>query len=103
MLSRLAAMLVVLGLVQRYLPSRGVGFENMTPMSGVRLVPGDTPLPSGCGLLMTAAQCPTGPCAALPQLLTLFAELPNAPIAIEFNGRFYDRTPPPPEPPPPQA
>ena len=103
MLRRLTAMIGLVGLVLAYRPSPSNGCDSAGPMPGAMLQPAGAPLPDACGQPMTAAPCPTGPCAALPQTLTLFVDTPDAPIAIEFIGRFHNRTPPPPEPPPPQA
>lgn len=103
MLRRLATLIVLAGFVQGVRPSPSKECSGMVPMPGAILHPTGALLPGACGQPMTAARCPTGPCAALPQLLALFVDTPNVPIAIEFVGRFHNRTPPPPEPPPPQA
>jgi hypothetical protein len=102
MLRRLAAVLVLSGFAQISLPGPSTGCERMLP-SGAMVLSLGASLPGACGQPMTAAPCPTGPCAALPQTLAPFADTSNAPIAIQFIGRFHTRTPPPPEPPPPQA
>jgi hypothetical protein len=103
MFRRLTAVLVLALLVQGYLPSPSTECSSMAPISGAVLHAMGVPLPGACGQAMTTAQCPTGPCAALPQTPAPFVDTPNVPLAIEFTGRFHDRTPPPPEPPPPQA
>jgi len=101
MLRRFTVVLLLAGLVQGYRPSPGTGCESMTPMSSAMLLPTGVTLPGACGQAMS--QCPTGPCAALPQALAHFAISSNAPIPIEFIAHFHNRAPPPPEPPPPQA
>jgi len=103
MLRRLSAVLILAGLVLGYRLSPSTGCERMAPMSGAMLLATGPTLPGACGQAMIAAQCPTGPCAALPQVLSGFSETPPAPITIDFAGLFYSWTPPPPEPPPPQA
>jgi len=75
----------------------------MMPTSGAVLLPAGASVPDACGQAMTLAQCPTGSCAALPQVFADFSATPPAPITIEFFGSFRGHTPPPPEPPPPQA
>ena len=72
-------------------------------MTGAMLLPAGTPTAAGCGPTMTPAQCPTGVCAAPPQVLVSFTESPRTPVAIDYAGSSHSHTPPPPEPPPPQA